>query len=107
MPRRNGRPAQRVEAGRLLGDQGGLALRQDHDARREAHLLRDARQEGEQHEGIVIGRRRGADAPAAVVDIGITAQHVVGTEQIGVAQPFGGLRIVAQDGRAGADVTDR
>ena len=99
--------AQRVEARRLLGDQGGLALRQDDDAGRKAHLLGHAGQEGEQHEGIVIGGRRGADALAAVVDVGIAAQHMVGAEQVGEAQPLGGLRIVAQDGRAGADVTDR
>src|SRR6266545_373542 len=99
--------AQRIEAGRLLGDQGGLALGQDHDAGRETHLLRDTRQEGEQHEGIVIGRGRRPDALAAVIDVGIAAQHMVGAEQVAESQPLGPLRIVAQDGRAGADVTDR
>ena len=70
-------------------------------------LLRDAGQEGEQHEGIVIGRGRGADAAPAIVLGRIAAQHVIGRHEIVEAQPLRCLRIVAQHGRAGADVTDR
>ena len=98
--------AERVEAGRLLGDQRRLALGQDDDAGGEADRLRDPGQEGEQHEGIVIGGGGGTDAPPAMVGRRVAAQHVVGREQIVEAQPFGRLRIVAQGSGSGADVTD-
>ena len=99
--------AQRVEAGRLLGHQRRLALRQDQHAGGKADLARDAGQEGEQHEGIVIGRGGGADAAPAIILGRIDAEHVIGRDEIVEAQPLGRLRIVAQDGRAGADVADR
>src|SRR5262249_50226673 len=98
--------AELVERRRLLGDQGGLALGQDQDAGDEAHLPGDAGQVGEQHEGIVVGRDRGADALAAGVLGGIGADHVVGGDEIVVAQALGGLGIVADNGGSGADVTD-
>ena len=98
---------QGIEAGRLLGHQRRLALGQDQHAGGEADLLRDAGQEGEQHERIVIGGGGGAHAAPAMVDVRIAAQHVIGRHEIVVAQPLGGLRIVAQDSRAGADVADR
>ena len=97
--------AQRIERGCLLGHQGRLALRQDQHAGGEADLLGDAGQEAEQHEGIVIGG--GIRAALAGRDLGgIDADHVVGGDEVVEAQPFGGLRIVAHDGRAGADVAD-
>ena len=97
--------AQRVERGGLLGDQRRLALRQDQHAGGEADLLRDARQEAEQHERIVIGG--GVRAALAGRDlVGIDAEHMVGRDEIVEAQPFGGLRIVAHHGRAGAEIAD-
>ncbi len=99
--------AQRVQAGRLLGDQRRLALRQDQHAGGKAQLLRDAGQEGEQHERVVIGGGGRADAATAVILVGVAAQHMVGRHEIIVAQPLDGLGVVAQDGGAGADVTDR
>ena len=36
-----------------------------------------------------------------MIDVGVAAQHVVGRHEIVVAQPFGRLRIITQDHRAG------
>src|SRR5947208_6521772 len=52
--------AQRIKAGGLLGDERGLALRQDQDAGREAELRRAAGEIAEQHERIVVEAGAGA-----------------------------------------------
>ena len=106
-PSRNRPSHKRVEGGRLLGHQRRLALRQDQHAGGKADLLGDAGQEAEQHEGIVIGGGIRAALAAAWIFVGIDADHVVGGDEIVEAQPFGGLRIVAHDGGAGADIADR
>ena len=99
--------AQHIERRRLLGDQRRLALRQDQDARGEADALGAAGEKAEQHKRVVIGGRRGADAPPAMIGVRVAAEHVVGRQQIGKAEPLGRLRVIADDRGAGADIADR
>ena len=99
--------AQDVERGRLLRDQHRLALRQDQDAGGKADLPGAAGEKAEQHERIVVGVRRGADAPPAMIGGGIGAEHVIGRQKVREAEPFGGLGIVAQYRRTGADIGHR
>ena len=98
--------AQCIERGRLLGHQRRLALRQDQHAGGELDLLGHAGQEGEEHEGIVIGRR--VRAALAGRDLGgIDAQHMVRCHEIVKTHALGRLRVVAHDLRPRADIADR
>ena len=56
--------AQHVETGRLLGDEHGLALRQDQHAGRKAELLGAAGEVAEQHERVVEQIGRGVAVPS-------------------------------------------
>ncbi len=99
---------QDVETGGLLGDQHGLALRQDQHLGREIADAGAAGQETEQHEGIVveIGRPRARLGPAgAACDIG--AEHVVGCGDPVIADRLRRLRELPQGRRFAADVDDR
>jgi hypothetical protein len=94
--------AQGIEAGGLLGDQRGLALRQDQHAGREAELWRHAGQIAEQDERVVIQAGSGAVGVGATGRVG--AEHVVGRLDKVVADRLGRLRIFAQHGRIAADI---
>ena len=98
---------QYVEACRLLRDERGLALRQDQHLRRKILDFRDRGEKPEQHERVVIGGRRGADAAPSVVGRRIDPEHVIGRHQMRVAEPFGRLGVVAQDRRTRPDVAYR
>jgi hypothetical protein len=99
--------AQYIERGRLFGDERRLALRQYQHADGEADLCRAAGQEAEQHERVVIGVGRRADTVAAMRAVGIGAEHMVGRDEIIIADPLGGLRVIANAGGACADVNHR
>jgi len=98
---------QRVQRGGLLGHQRGLALREDQDAGGEADALGAAGDEAEQHERVMIGGFRGADALAGGHAGRVAAQHVVRRLQVVDAQSFHGLRIVAHDRRTRSDIAAR
>ncbi len=98
--------AQYIEAGRLFGDECGLALRQDQDAGREAEPGRAAGQKAEQHERVVKQIFRGIAVPARAAR-GINPKHVVGRLEKIVSDIFHGLREVAYDTGIAADIAER
>ena len=92
-----------VDGGRLLGDERGLALRQDDDAGDELQR-RDRREVAEQHERLV---KRGVDVVGAGprrVDLGIRAEHVVVGQQVREAELLDPLRVGADGSPVGADL---
>ena len=96
--------AEDVELGRLLGDQRGLALRQDEDRGGELDALGDRRQVGEEQERFmehplprVELRPRGTARDAR-------AEHVVDRGQVVEPEPFHRLDVVPDDGRIGPDL---
>ena len=55
----------------------------------------------------VLGVNPAADTTAGVVGRGVDAEYVVRRHQIGIAERFGGLRVVTDGGRSGADIDHR
>jgi hypothetical protein len=95
--------AQHIETGRLLGDENGLALRQDQHARRKTKLIRASGKKAEQHERVVIQPGPGA---AGLRRAGFSgAEHMVGRLDEMIADCFCSLRIFAHDGRLAPDIT--
>src|SRR5205085_8453377 len=74
--------AEKVDLGRLLGDQGGLALGEDDDA---GHQLDrgDRGQIAEEHQRLVKGGADVVGTGPAPVDGGVGAEDVVVGEQVG------------------------
>ena len=108
MPSRNRPPRQHVETGRLLGDEHGLALRQDQHLGRKIRDLRAAGEKAEQHERVVIqiGRSGARLGPTgAARDIG--AEHVVRRRDPVVADLLRRLDKLPQGRRLAADIDDR
>ena len=99
---------QHVERGGLLGDEHGLALRQDQYLSGEIGDLGAAGEKAEQHERIVVQIARAAAAlgPAgAARDIG--AEHVIGRRDPLIADLLRRLHKFAQSGRLTADIDNR
>ena len=76
---------EQVDLGRLLGDQGGLALREDDDAGDELDLG-DRGQVAEHDERLVEGRRDVVGTGPALVHAGIGADHVVVGQEVREAE---------------------
>ena len=96
--------AQHVEAGRLLCDQHGLALRQYQNAGHEADLRRGPGHEREQHEGIVELRFEPVRAVPAGTRCGVRTDDMVISEDVGKTHGFDRLRKVLHS--AGANKTN-
>ena len=106
MPSRKRPPRQHVETGRLLGDEHGLALRQDQDAGRKAELLRAAGEIAEQHERVVEQIVDVVAVPARPAR-GVDPEHMVGRLEEIVADRLRRLRVFAHDRRLAADIAPR
>ena len=95
--------AQHVERGGLLGDEHGLALRQDQHLGRELDIPGAVGEKAEQDKRVVEQIGRGV----AVAPIGaardVDAEDVVGCGQILIADLLGRLRELADGGRIAAD----
>jgi hypothetical protein len=75
--------AEEVDRGRLLGDEGGLALGENDDAGAQPDALRDGGEVAEEDEGLVEGVSVGVDeALGAVGTIGVGAEDVVVDEDV-------------------------
>ncbi len=96
--------AQDVERGGLLGDQHGLALRQDQDLGREADRLGAAGEVAEQHEGIVEQILRGVAVLVLRPVGGVDPEHVVGQRQMVVAELLRRLGELARGVGLAADI---
>ena len=93
-----------VELGRLLGDERGLALREDEDGGRELDALGDRREVGEEQERLV-------EHPVARIELrvrrparGARPEHVVDRGQVVEAEPLHRLDVVPDHGRIGPDL---
>ena len=86
--------AQHVHRGRLLGDEGGLPLRQNQNAGDEFQLRGDGGEKAEQHHGFVKRMGVGVGAGEAGQAVRVSAKHVVVDEQIVVAEFLGGLGVI-------------
>ena len=93
-PSRNVPPDSDVELGRLLGQQGGLALGPDEDRGGEAQLGEPG-QVREEHQRLMEGVVDVVGAADVAVHRRVGAQHVVVGRQVGVAQVGGGLPVGA------------
>ena len=100
--------AQHIEAGRLLGDQRGLALRQDQHLGREILDLGDRGEEPEQHKGVVVevGRAAALLGPARTA-LGVGPEHVVRERDPLIPDRFRRLHKIADRIGLSADIDDR
>ncbi len=97
--------AQHIQGGRLLGHQGGLALRQNDDTRAELEPGGHRGHVAEQHERLLKTALEGVSPAPAAGPIGVRAQHVVIRDYVGKAHGlhrlgvvFNGLGVVAEFG---------
>ena len=95
---------QHVDGGRLLGDERGLPLREDQDARRQPQSAGHAGEKAEQHERLVERVAMGIRALPAARPLGVRPQDMVEGEHMGIAHPLDGLRIVADPRRIRSDL---
>src|SRR5262249_32215540 len=93
-----------VHGGRLLGDERGLALRQDHDAGHQLGAPRDPRAESEEDEGLVERVLVGVLAAPAARPVGGRADDAVASPHGRVAHRLDGLGVVADRRRIPADL---
>ena len=100
-------PGEHVQRRRLLGDQHGLALRQNQDLGGKFQFLRAGAQETEQHEWImkkVLGRVAVSPVLAARH---IDAEHVIGGGEVVIAEVFRSLREIAYRRGVAFDIDQR
>ena len=83
-----------VDLRRLLGDQGGLALREDDDPGHDLEL-REGGDEAEQHERLVERRVHVVGPRPSLVDRRVGAEHVVIGEEVPVAERLDALGVGA------------
>jgi hypothetical protein len=94
-----------VEAGRLLGDEHRLALRQDQHPGRKAELLGAARQIAEQYKRVVVKPAPGATGFRGALFTG--AEHMVRRLDKMVTDRLRRLRVFAHNRGLAADVAPR
>ena len=97
--------AEHVETGSLLGDQHGLALREDQHLGGELDLFRAGSDEAECHEGVV-EQAEPTGAPAGRVRR-VAAEHVVRQRQTFVTFGLGEFCEFAHDWAIATDVAER
>ncbi len=98
---------QHVQAGRLLGHQHGLPLRQDQDLGGEPDAGRAGAQKAEQHERVVEQVGRGVARPPVRPARDIDAEHVVGRGEVVIPGRLCRLREGPHVVRRAADVGER
>ena len=94
--------AQHIETSRLLGDEDGLALRQDQHTGRKAEFVRAAGEISEQHKRVMVQPGPGATRLRCAGLAG--AEHMVGRLDKIVADRLGRLRVFAHGRRNAADI---
>ena len=95
---------QHVDGGRLLGDEGGLPLREDQDARRQPQPAGHAGEKAEQHERLVERVPMGIRALPAARPLGVRPEDMVEGEHVCIAHPLDRLRVVADPRRIRSDL---
>jgi len=97
-------PVEDIELGGLLGDERGLALREDEDRGRELDPLGDRREVGEEEERLM-------EHPVPRIELrvrraarGARPEHMVNRGQVVETEPLQRLDIVPDHGRIGPDL---
>src|SRR5437588_6412307 len=97
-------PAQDVDLRRLLGDQDGLALRQDQDAGDKLQTLREAREVPKQHQRLMEEAAIGVRAAPVTVMRCVGPDDMIEGQQVRVAERLRRLRIVPDGERVRGDL---
>src|SRR5919202_1723059 len=97
-------PAQDVDLRRLLGDQDGLALREDQDAGDKLQTLREAREVPKQHQRLMEEAAIGVRATPVTVMRGVGPDDMIEGQKVRVAERLRRLRIVPDRDRVCGDL---
>src|SRR5262245_47105542 len=85
---------QHIDLRSLLGDQGGLALRQNEDARHQSKPRGDGSEKAEEHHGLVKRMLIRVRPRKLRLPVRMRPEHVVVDDQIVIAEGFSGLGII-------------